>query len=173
MIQLMLPRRPGPVLGAVAVIGAGVGLAAMVFALADPYAARDLPYYNAGRLVSIQFGLGDPRLGIGARQTDVPSLASWQARTDLFDGLAAFDDAGWLRVRLSDRIVPLRAVAATANLFEVLGLERRDSADATEAWISSRAAVTLSRGELSPGRSVPTVPSGTLRVAGILPPSFV
>ena len=173
MIQRMLPRRPGPVLGAVAVIGAGVGLAAMVFALADPYAARDLPYADPGRLVSIQFGLGDPRLGIGASQTDVPSLASWQARTDLFDGLAAFDDAGWLKVRLSDRIVPLRAVAVTANLFEVLGLDRRVSADATEAWISSRAVVTLARGELSPGRSLPTVPSGTVRVAGILPPSFV
>ena len=127
MIQRMLPRRPGPVLGAVAVIGAGVGLAAMVFALADPYAARDLPYSNPGRLVSIQFGLGDPRLGIGVRQTDVPSVASWQARTDLFEGLAAFDDAGWIRLRLSDRLVPLRAVAATANLFEVLGLEGQDT----------------------------------------------
>ena len=76
----------------------------MVFALADPYGARDLPYSNPGRLVSIQFGLGDPRLGIGASQTDVPSLASWQARTDLFDGLAAFD---WLSARSESGIVLL------------------------------------------------------------------
>ena len=40
----LLPRRPGSVLGASAVVGAGVGLAAMLFSLADPYVARDLPY---------------------------------------------------------------------------------------------------------------------------------
>jgi hypothetical protein len=173
MIARLLPRRPGSILGAVAVIGIGVGLAAMVFALADPYAARDLPYSDPGRLVSIQFGLGDPHVAERASQADVPSLASLQARTDLFDGLAAFNEVGWLRARLSDRVVPLRAVAVTANLFEVLGVEPRGTADTTHAWVSRRAAVSLSRGELSPGRFVPTVPEGTLRVGGILPPSFV
>jgi hypothetical protein len=173
MIPRLLPRRPGSVLGAITVIGVGVGLAAMVFALADPYAARDLPYADPGRLVSIEFGLGDPRVAERASQADVPSLASLQASTDLFEGLAAFDDVGWLRARLSDRVVPLRGVAVTANLLEVLGLEWRATLDPTEAWVSRRAALTLSRGELSPGRSVPTVPDGTLRVGSILPPSFV
>lgn len=173
MIDLLLSRRAGSLLGAVAVVGVGVGLAAMVFALADPYAARDLPYKDAGRLVSLEFGLGDPRVAVRTHQGDVPSLASWQSRADLFEGLAAFDDAGWLNVRLSDRVVPLRTVAATANLFEVLGLERRASSDPAEAWVSPRTAGTFSGGELSPGHSVPTVPTGTLRVAGFLPASFL
>jgi predicted permease len=173
MILRLLQRRSGPVLGAIAVIGIGVGLAAMVFALADPYVARALPYADPDRLVSIEFGLGDPRAMVQASQDHVPSLASWQARTDLFEGLAAFDDAGWLRARLSDRVVPLRAVAVTDNLLEVLGLERRSVVDATEAWVSNRAATTLSGGELSPGRSVPVMPGGTLRVVSILPKSFL
>jgi hypothetical protein len=173
MVPRLLPRPSGPILGAIAVIGVGVGLAGMVFALADPYVARALPYSDPDRLVSMEFGLGDPRAAVQASQSDVPSLASWQARADLFEGLAAFDDGGWLRVRLSDRVVPLRAVAVTDNLLEVLGLDRRPATDATAVWVSTRAATTLSGGELSPGRSVPVVLGGTLRVESILPHSFL
>jgi predicted permease len=160
----------GPFAGAVGVIAVGVGLAAMVFALADPVFRR-LPYADPDRLVSISFGL--PKPGVRARAADVPSLASWQARTDLFDGVAAFLDQGWLSVRLSDRIVPLRAVAATDNLLEVLGVESRlTESDPAAAWVSSRVAA-LSSGELHSGRSVPMLPDGVLRVRGVLPPSFL
>lgn len=173
MILRSLLRPSGPILGAIAVIGAGVGLAAMVFALADPYLARDLPYVDSDRLVSLEIGLGDPDAMFRASADDAPSLASWQALTELFEGLAAFDDVGWLRARLSDRVVPLRAVAVTDNLLQVLGLEPQPAADATAAWISHHVAFTLSRGELSPGRSVPIAPRGTLRVGSVLPPSFL
>jgi hypothetical protein len=145
----------------------------MVFALADPYVSRALPYADPDRLVSIEFGLGDPNAAVQTGPADVPSLADWQARADLFDGLAAFDDAGWLRARLPYRVVPLRAVAVTDNLLEVLILERRLGAGSNVAWVSNRAATTLSGGELSPGRSVPLIPSGGLRVEGILPRSFL
>ena len=173
MILHLLPRPSGPVLGAIAVICVGVGLAAMVFALTDPYVGRALPYVEPDRLVSIEFRLGDPRAAAQASQAEVPSLATWQARTDLFEGLAAFDDAGWVRARLPDRLVPLRTVAVTDNVLEVLGLGRRLMGDATVAWVSNRAATVLSGGELSPGRSVPVMPEGTLRVGSILPPSFL
>jgi putative ABC transport system permease protein len=166
----LLPRPSGPLLGAISVIGVGVGLAAMVFALADPV-FRPLPYADPDRLVSIRFGLPDPNVQV--RPADVPSLASWQARTDLFAGVAGFVDQGWLKVRLSDRTIPLRAVAATDNLLEVLGLEPPSpESDPAAAWLSS-SAVTLSGGELRPGRSVPIVPEGVLRVRSILPRSFL
>jgi ABC-type antimicrobial peptide transport system permease subunit len=168
MIHRLLSPRSGTLLGAIAVIGVGVGLAAMVFALADPYALRDLPYADPGRLVSIEFSFGDPRVAQQASQADVPSLASWRARTDLFEGVAAFDDVDWVRVRVGDRVVPLRAVAATDNLFEVLGLQQRSAVDPSESHISIRFAR-----QLSPGRSVPVVPSGTLRIGGVLPRSFL
>ena len=173
MTLRLLPRHSGPVLGAIAVIAVGVGLAAMVFALADPYIGRDLPYRDSDRLVSLRFGLGDPGAMTRANPEDSPSLVSWQSRTDLFEGLAALDDAGWLSVKLSDRVVPLRAVAVSNNLLQVLGLELQPAADPTVAWVSTHAASTLFRGELTAGRSVPVVPAGTLRVESVLPDSFL
>lgn len=166
----LLPRQSGPLIGAIGVIGVGVGLAAMVFALADPVFRR-LPYADPNRLVSIRFGMPNPN--VHARAADVPSLASWQARTDLFTGVAAFVDQSWLKVRLPDRVLPLRAVAVTDNLLEVLGLEPRFAeSDPAAGWVSSRVA-TFSGGELRPGRSVPILPEGVLRVRNILPPSFL
>jgi hypothetical protein len=94
----------------------------------------------------------------------ISDVTSWQARTDLFDGVAGFTDRGWLSVQLSDRILPLRAVAVTDNLLEVLGLQSRfPEFDPAAAWISSRAAA-LSGGELGPGQSARIVPEGVLRV---------
>jgi predicted permease len=157
-------------LGAISVIGAGVALAAMVFALADPV-FRPLPFADPDRLVSIRFGLPDPN--VHASAADVPSLASWQARTDLFVSIAAFVDHGWLKVRLFDRTMPLRAVAVTDNLLEVLGLESPfGESDPAAVWVSSRVA-TLSAGEIRSGQSLSIVPKGTLRVRNILPRSFL
>jgi predicted permease len=170
MSRHLLSRVSGPLLGAISVIAVGVGLSAMVFALADPV-LRPLPYARPDRLVSISFGLPIP--GSQADPADVPSLTSWQARTDLFDGVAGFTDRGWLSVQLSDRILPLRAVAVTDNLLEVLGLQSRfPEFDPAAAWISSRAAA-LSGGELGPGQSARIVPEGVLRVRTTLPSSFL
>jgi predicted permease len=167
----LVSRPSGPLLGAISVIAVGVGLAAMVFALTDPVFRR-LPYGDPDQLVSITIGM--PRPGPPAVQSDVPSLASWQARTDLFEGVAGFVDRGWLRVRASDRIVPLRVVAATDNLLEVLGLQSRFAeSDPAAAWVSNRVAATISSGEFQPGRSVPIVPEGVVRVKSVLPPSFL
>lgn len=171
MVRLSLPSRlSGPLLGAICVIAAGVGLSGMVFALADP-ALRSLPYVDPDRLVAISFGLPPP--GGPANPADVPSLANWQERTDLFVGVAAFLDRGWLRVRLSDRMLALRAVAVTDNLLEVLGVESRFvESDPAAAWVSSHV-TALSGGELQLGRAAPIEPEGVLRVRGILPGSFL
>lgn len=171
----LLSRYNGPALGAIAVIGAGLGLAAMVFALADAYVGRPLPYANPDRLVSISLGLPpDPGAWLSLTQDDLPTIEDWRARTELFEGVAAFDDRGWLRVQLSGRILPLRAVAVTDNLFEVLGLERRwAESDAAAAWVSHSVATTRSGGELQPGRSAPILPEGLLRVTNILPRTFL
>ncbi|MEO8484389.1 MAG: FtsX-like permease family protein [Acidobacteriota bacterium] len=170
------PSLNGPLRGGVAVIAAGVGLAAMVFALADAYVWRPLPYADPNRLVSIDFGrqLPTPGQGVKIAQADLPSLASWRARRDLFEDLAAFEDRDWLRVQLSGRILPIRSVAASANLFQVLGIGPRwGDLDGVLAWVSPRLATTLSGGELQPGRSVQILPAGVMRVEGVLPRDFL
>jgi hypothetical protein len=172
MLRRILPRVTGEVVGAIAVIAVGTGLAAMVFALSDAFVLKPLPYADPDRLVSIGFGLpGDPRVA-STDQADFPSLASWQARHDLFEGIAAFEESGgWMRVQVADRILPLRAVAATPNLFEVLGMNVRWT-DAGAGWVSRRT-VSLSAGALEPGRSARIVPEGVLRVVGVLPSTFL
>lgn len=166
-----LTWRSGPSIGATSVIAAGVGLAAMVFGLADPV-LRSLPYADPDRLVAISFGLPAP--GLRVTPADVPSLATWQARADLFVGLAAFEDRGWMRVRASDRIVPLRAVAATDNLLEVLGLPTPPvESDPAAALVFSRVANSYFADAFQPGRSVSIVPEGVMRVSGILPDTFL
>jgi predicted permease len=173
----LLPRQKGPLLGGVVVMAVGVGLAAMVFALADAYVWRPLPYADPDRLVSIDFGPvlpANPGQRKMVTQADLPSLASWRARRDLFDDLAAFEDRDWSRVQLSGRILPVRTVAVSANLFHVLGLTPRwADLDAAAAWVSPRLATTLSGGELQPGRSAPILPQGAMRVEGILPRDFL
>ena len=174
-MRMASTRQNGPVLGGIAVIGAGVGLAAMVFALADAYVWRPLPYADPDRLVSISFGLPpDPGAWLELTQDDLPTLKDWQSRADLFEGVASFEDRGWLRVQLSGRILPLRAVAVTDNLFEVLGLAPRwAESDAAAARVSPSVATTRSGGELQPGRSAPILPDGLLRVTDILPRAFL
>jgi hypothetical protein len=173
-----IPRSPraGLVAGAISLMIVGVGLAAVVFGLADAYVWRPLPYADPGRLVSISFDMSQRTPGAWneVTQADIPSLASWRARTDLFDGMAAFDDRGWIRVRLRGGILPIRAIAASDNLLEVLGLGHRwASSDHADAWVSSRVAAVLSGGQLTPGRSAPIVPDGMLRVRAVLPDSFL
>jgi predicted permease len=170
------PRHKPAVLGAVAVTAVSAGLAAMVFALADAYAGRPLPYRDPDRLVSISIDVlsGLPGAWMDVAQADIPSLASWQARTDLFEGLAALEDRGWLKVQLSGRTLPLRGVAVTNNLFEVLGLASRwDAVDPAGARVSPRVAGILAGAESESGRSTLVLPDGVLRVTGTIPRGFV
>ncbi|HWB31347.1 MAG TPA: FtsX-like permease family protein [Vicinamibacterales bacterium] len=171
----LLPRQRGPLLGGVAVIAAGVGLAAMVFALVDAYVWKPLPYADPDRLVSIDFAARLPTPGAPrVTQADLPSLVSWRDRRDLFEDLAAFEDRDWLRVELSGRILPVRTVAASRDLFQVLGLAPRwTDPDPASAWVSRRLATTLSGGELQSGQSARIVPDGRLYVQGVLPPDFL
>lgn len=171
----LLPRQRGPLLGGVAVIASGIGLAAMVFALVDAYVWKPLPYADPDRLVSIDFAGRLPTPGAPrVTQAELPSLASWRDRRDLFEGLAAFEDGDWLRIELSGRILPVRTVAASRDLFQVLGLAPRwTDPDPASAWVSCRLATTLSGGELQAGRSARIVQDGRLYVQGVLPTDFL
>ena len=53
----VVTKQSGLSRGAILVFAVGVGLAATVFGLADPYVSRSLPYADPDRLVSISFDL--------------------------------------------------------------------------------------------------------------------
>ena len=169
-----LGRRPGPGATGAVVAGVGIGLAVIVFALGDPYLSRPLPYPKASRLVGIEIRqiLGQSEL---LQQENIPTFAHWQARADLFDGLAAFGDRSLLRMRLQERTVPLRTMAVSRNFVAVLGVGVPGVSDVGDdlAWITKAAADRLGDGKTLIGRAVPLVPSGSVRIAGILPHSFI
>jgi hypothetical protein len=100
-----LCSRPASVLGVIAMLIVGIGLATTMFALSDPFLSRPLPYARADRLILIDIDTMRFVAGPSGPQPDYPLLRDWQARTDLFEGLAAFTRRDTLRVRLSGRVV--------------------------------------------------------------------
>lgn len=172
-----LRTRSASVLGVIAMLAVGIGLATTMFALSDPFLSRPLPYAREDRLVLIDIDVRRLVVDPGGPQPDYPLLRDWQARTDLFDGLAAFTRYDTLRVRLSDRVVPLEAVAVSADMFSVLGVTApapvTPTAFGDEVWLTSHAATGPLGGIELANRTLSLQPSGSLHVAGVLPSSFL
>lgn len=110
--------RPGATLATVAVLALGIGLTSAMFALADPFLLRPLPYANPDRLARIELRSENRRPG------PFPALADFAARADLFEAVAAYTpiDALRLRLRLPDSDVMLTTAAVSGSFFSVLGL---------------------------------------------------
>jgi predicted permease len=108
--------RRGSSIAIIAIFGLGVGLVATMFALADPYVLRPLPYAHPEDLVVVR--VGTEGLTPGAV---VPTTEDWRQRRDLFSGLAAFyccSDA----IRLPQMSVVLSPREVEPGFLEVLGV---------------------------------------------------
>ena len=77
--------RPTATVATAVVIGLGIGLVSAMFALADPFLFRPLPYLRPGELVNIRISVNP-----GVKPGIIPTLADWQARRDLFTDVAAY-----------------------------------------------------------------------------------
>lgn len=117
-------RRRAATLGLVAVIGLGVGLTSAMFALADPYVLRPLPYADPDRLVMIN-GSGGAVSRL-TRGTAIPTLEQWQTRTDLFSGLTAWKVDTNVRVRTAEGAELLKVGGVSTNALDVLGVRAPD-----------------------------------------------
>lgn len=172
-----LRARPASSSGVIALLAAGISVAATMFALSDPFLSRPLPYTAADRLVLIDI---DARVFVGQAERshpDYPQLSDWQARRELFDGLAGFRRREPLRVRLTDRAVALETVEVTPNFLEVLGIWALGAAgpaipDKT-VWLAAQTASGPLAGLRLDRASLALEPSGSLSVAGVLPASFL
>jgi hypothetical protein len=80
-----LSMRPAATIATVAVLGLGIGLVSAMFALADPFLLRPLPYSRPNELVSIAISIK-----AGPRPAVVPTLPDWQAR--IANATSAFTD---------------------------------------------------------------------------------
>jgi predicted permease len=170
---------------AIAVVTAlGVGLASSVFALADPYSLRPLPYGDPHDLVAITWSIDWHR---ASPADEIPRLDEWQRRRELFRGLAAIHETP-VRHRLSTAAGPvelafLRATPDLADVLRIPGLAPGalppqpmpgDEASSETVVVVTTAGARKIGG---PGgvlpRAIRRADGGSLRIAGVLPPTFV
>jgi predicted permease len=173
--------RPGATIGLLLVVALGIGLATTIFALADPFVGRPLPYATSRQLAIITPAPTRAAPVGGARAATVADL---QVRCrDLFSDVAAYRLAtGGLRVLLGTQASYLRTAQVTPNFFVLLGVPvsqggssvqaRRGGTDET---ILTAAAYRRFFGEReSPAsRTVPRQGGGAITIAGALPRNFI
>lgn len=126
-----LAARQGWTFGIVAVFTIGLSLVGTVFAIADPFLSRPLPYPSANRLVLLRL----TPLGADARENadDVSTLGEWQSRTDLFEDVAAYGEFERWRLLSADGVLLVSVRRVSPNFLDLLG----SSIGATAAWQSA------------------------------------
>jgi predicted permease len=170
-----LRRRPGSTVAVVLVLALGIGLGSAIFALADPFLLRPLPYRQPDQLVLIRL-----TADLGASPDAAIDLRTWQEWHGLFDEVAAYRPGAIARLRSADGAIVVQTIEATANLFDVLGIEsgqgaRPESLRAgaeRSLLLTSEAARRLLDGVL-PQQALLDQVGHPARVAGILPESFL
>ncbi len=169
--------RPTATLATVGVLSLGIGLVSAMFALADPYVTKPLPFAQADRLVT---------MSIRTRATSgLPTLETFRSRTDLFARVTATDNTEDVYAG-SDGSITLHLLPVAADYFQVLGAavprlddwHRRRGSLETPVILSASAARRLR--DLAPVAGVlrATDESGTpngqgYRVRPPLPASFL
>jgi putative ABC transport system permease protein len=107
--------RPAASLATICVLALGIGLVSSMFALADPYVTRPLPFTNADRLARLTL--------VTSVAAEPPTLEAWRARTDLFADLATFGTSESVIVAGPDGDMPLRFLAVSPEYLQVLGAQ--------------------------------------------------
>jgi predicted permease len=170
-----MASRPGATIATVIVLAIGIGLTSTIFALADPFILRPLPYANPDRLAIISLEAENERPG------PFPTLEDFRARTDLFLAVAAYTpvDIERIRVRLTERDVMLSTATVSASFFAVLGLPTALPADwgvrseTGETPILLLPEADARVGEQPAGAALRTQDGRVLRIAGALSDGFL
>jgi predicted permease len=170
-----IASRPAATLATVLVLAIGIGLTSSIFALADPFILRPLPYADPDRLAIISLEAENDRPG------PFPTLEDFRARGDLFLDVAAYTplDIERIRVRLTERDVMVSTATVSASFFDVLGLPVPLPADwglgdeRAETPILLLPGADASVGEQPAGAALRTQDGRVLRIAGALPHGFL
>ncbi|MEX2270150.1 MAG: FtsX-like permease family protein [Vicinamibacterales bacterium] len=163
--------RPAATIGLAAVVAIGIGLVTVMFALADPFLLKSLPYPNSDRIVVINAHVDRAKYDPWNPPPLSPSVDDLNAREDLFQAVAAHRNPGTVRFRLAGGDAVVYTAAVTGRFVEVLGLPPQ-SLEPGEGLLTHGGARRLSTEPLSE-RSLPKAGGGAVHVRGVLPPSFL
>jgi putative ABC transport system permease protein len=160
----------------VLVLALGTGLTSAMFALADPFLWRALPFRDPHRLVVL--AIDNRALRQGAI---VPTLDDWRRRADLFEDVAATGEQSTLRLGRESGAIALTTLAATGDLFDVLGIRTgwtnqwRDETqpDTSSLALLPRRSDAAAEARVSIGSTLPIQGGGRARFVGELPSWFV
>jgi putative ABC transport system permease protein len=122
-----LRRNPLSAALVVLTLAIGIGAATSIFTVVRAVLLRPLPYADPDRLIEISEV--NPLKGWTHTVVAPANLADWRARNSVFTGIAAYigtDDRGASTYQSflagDGETVPLRGLAVTGNLFDVLGV---------------------------------------------------
>jgi len=173
--------RPCATAAMLAILVLGTGLTTAMYALADPFLLRPLPYTDPVRLVVIESKL---RMEIGNQASDapIPTISDWQSHAELFESLAAYGSQMQIRVQTNSGAKILRVVPVSQNFFDVLGIRVNSGAPWHSQDVMAEYLLAVSLGARtrvfgSPeellDRSFITEGAGSVRVSALLPASFL
>lgn len=168
-------RRRGGSGAAASLAAIGVGLLSAMFAVADPYTLRDLPYPAPNRLAVVRIA-GD---GL-AEGTPVPTLNDLRQAHDLFDGVAFVRPGLTLRFENEEGALAIQVLQVSEDFFRVVGLPTPRSADwrsegttgIVPALVTAEGRRHLPDASIQVG-SVIRTDQGGLRIVGLLPEGFI
>jgi putative ABC transport system permease protein len=162
----------------VAVLGLGIGLVATMFALADPFVLKPLPYPSPHQLVSISIGSEAGAGRTWSTRQNVPAVRDWTERRDLFQAITPFlAYPVLLRIRQGNRTMGLRVSEASNVALQMLGQRdvRCDAPPPSRCVVLT--ARTLDRHFAGRhdviGTTLVTSDGPSIQIAGVLPPIFL
>jgi putative ABC transport system permease protein len=112
-----LRKHPGYTAGAVVTLALGIGATTTVFSQVNGILLRPLPYAEPDRLVQ----LSETAPGISSMDLSYPDFFYWQQRTEVFDGMAAFDDARFA-LAADGKTELVEGAIVSASIFSTLGV---------------------------------------------------
>lgn len=112
-------RTPAFTATAVLTLALGIGANALMFSVIDSVLLRPLPYADASRLIALS--------GLDAQGRDsavsLPNFLDWRAQSRSFTGMAAYQPRSVSLQYASREPIHIAAIAASASLFDVLGVQ--------------------------------------------------
>jgi hypothetical protein len=147
-----------------------------MFALADPYVLRPLPYPSPDELIRISFRNSLPSGGDATRAVvDDVTVADWQRHEALFSNVAAAGGRRTLEFTRHGAFATLRAAEVSLSFFTLFGL----SPPAANSWQVNPGQTTelpiavVEDGTTRVGTLLTSVDGDRWRVVTVLPRSFI
>lgn len=116
----LLARQPGFAAVALLTLALGIGAPTAIFSAVHAVLLRPLPYADADRIVRFRIESRSPRGDVGFDALPVAEALQWAGQTSTLEMLALFNDNA-KTLTTADGPVRLTGLAATPNLFELLG----------------------------------------------------